>query len=68
MMPYENEVLAVLDKFPRGLRLRDIGGQVGVWHVALVQTMNELERQNKVVSIPGGDRANMEFYYIWKKI
>lgn len=61
-----NKILEVLAKHPNGLRLRTIGGLLGVWHVKLVPLMDELEAAGKVVALPHRDMGNAEFYYIWR--
>ena len=62
----KEKILEVLTNRPKGLRLRELGGVLGVWHPSLVKDIDELETAGKIVGVPCCDMANMEFYYIWK--
>lgn len=63
---YKDEIVETLKKAPYGLRLRDIGSCLQVWHPLLVQSMTELEAEGKISRTLYADMGNMENYYIWK--
>lgn len=62
----KEQILEVLRKHPKGMRLREIGGEVGVWHIKLVPEMYELENEGKVISFMHIDNANMDNYIIYQ--
>ena len=63
---YKDEIVETLKKAPNGLRLRDIGSCLQVWHPLLAQSMAELEAEGKISRTLYADMGNMENYYIWK--
>lgn len=64
----KEKILTVLAEHPNGMRLREIGGQLHVWHVKLLDIMYELEDAGLITRSEYFDPANMEYYSIWKKI
>lgn len=64
----EEQILEVLRQHPMGLRLREIGGYLGTWHINLVEPLHNLLQEGKVCFHSVSDPANMEWYDIWKII
>lgn len=62
----KEQIMQVLAKHPKGLRLRYIGSYLNVWHVSLVKDISELEQAGLVEAVNVRDLANMQFYCVWK--
>lgn len=62
----KEKILEVLKAHPNGMRLREIGGELNIWHPKLLPDIHELENEGKIVGFVGGDFANMERYIIYK--
>lgn len=65
----EERILKVLkENYPKHMRLREIGAELGVWHCSLVGAMANLEGQGKVKVYEHRDFANMENYLTYKAV
>lgn len=65
----EEKILNVLkENYPKHMRLREIGAELGVWHCSLVRAMANLEEQGKVKVYKHKDIGNMEFYLTYKAV
>lgn len=42
----EEKILGVLNEHPNGLRLREIGGYLHVWHIDLIGDIYALKKQD----------------------
>lgn len=64
----EEKILAILAERPNGMRMREIGGQLHVWHINLISTLYKLEDAGLITRSVYCDFANMENYFLWKKV
>lgn len=58
----EEKILEVLRNHPDGMRLREIGGELNVWHCSLLPMMSNLVKSGKVREQNGHDIANCEYW------
>lgn len=59
------EVLNLLREHPNGLRLRDIGMYLNIYHINLITTIHYLEIKGLIKSRIYSDPASCEHYDIW---
>lgn len=61
----KDQILELLARENRPMRLRDIGRSLGVWHCSLAGIMGELEDSGEVITSVYSDPANMEYYKLF---
>lgn len=64
----KEKILEVLAQRPNGMRLREIGGELHIWHPHLLSDIHELENEGLITHIVHTDMANMDNYIIYKKV
>lgn len=62
----EERIMEVISNCPKGVRLRNIGSALHMWHCNLVKEVNHLEALGKIERVIKSDPANMECYNIFK--
>ena len=62
----KDQILEVLRKSGRGMRLREIGWELGVWHCSLVGDVCDLEKEGKITATHFHDIGNMERWTEYK--
>ena len=61
----KKQVLAIINKAgTNGIRLRDIGAKVGVWHIDCLDTILDLEKEGRVFhkAIGSGWETYIKYY------
>ena len=59
------KIIKYLLAHPNGSRLREMMSPLGLTRAELVSALSTLEHNGTIYSVDAGDRANMEFYYLW---
>ena len=61
----KNEIIELLSHHPNGLRLREIGAYLRVYHIKLIKLIGEMESEGIITGKPNTDHANGEYYITW---
>lgn len=65
----EEKILKVLkENYPKQMRLREIGAEIGIWHCSLVGAMANLKELGKVKAYEHKGIGNMENYLTYKAV
>jgi hypothetical protein len=63
-----DRVLKALADNPNGLRARDFGAVLNIYHVMLIEVISELVNDGSIIQILRLDTATMDSHYIYKLV
>ena len=61
----KEQIRELLAHHPNGLRLREIGAYLRVYHIKLIGLIGEMEKEGIISGKPNTDHANGEYYITW---
>lgn len=61
----KEKIIEILQKYPDGLRLREMAGYLYYNRMALLKELEELKQAGVISNRSNDDHANGEYYIIW---
>lgn len=61
----KEKIIEILQKYPNGLRLREMAGYLYYNRMALLDKLEELKQAGVIDNRSNDDHANGEYYIIW---